>query len=49
MNNVKISKVDNGYILEQTKLDVLTKRPETEVLVFTKFDDVIDYLTKEKL
>jgi hypothetical protein len=49
MSNVKFSRVDNGYLLEVTKIDVLTKRPEVEVLVFKSYDEVIAYLQENKI
>jgi hypothetical protein len=47
MNNVKIDKVDNGFIVSLTKYDFITKRPEVEVVVFKTMEEVITYV-KEK-
>lgn len=47
MNNVKLSKVDNGYIVEITKFDFATKRPELEVFVYKTLDEAVNAI-KEK-
>lgn len=44
MNNVKIDKVDNGYILSITRYDFVLKRPETEILVFKTVDEVLKHI-----
>ena len=38
---IVISKVENGYIVEITKFDLLEKRPVTEVFIETTLDDVV--------
>jgi hypothetical protein len=48
MGKATITKVENGYIVELTKVDRLNNRPETSVLIFTDFNAVIEYLTKER-
>jgi hypothetical protein len=49
MNNFKLDKVDNGYILSITKYDYVTHRPETTILVFVTYDEVVKYLQENKL
>ncbi len=44
MNNVKIDKVDNGYIVSITKFDFVSKRPETEVLIAKTLDEVLAFV-----
>lgn len=44
MNNVKIDRVDNGYIVSITKFDFVSKRPETEVHVFKTIEDVLSHI-----
>lgn len=44
MNNVKIDKVDNGFILSITKFDFVSKRPETEIHVFKTLDEVLAHI-----
>lgn len=38
---IVISKVENGYIVEITKFDLLEKRPVTEVFIEETLDDVV--------
>lgn len=44
---IKLSKVTNGWIVEYTGYDIMTKQREVEVHVFAKFDDVLDYVKKK--
>lgn len=47
-DGVQINKVNNGYILNGTKLDVLTKKQENEILIFKDFDEILAYLKDGK-
>lgn len=41
MISAQISKVENGYIVQITKLDILDKRQTQEVYIFEKLDDAL--------
>jgi hypothetical protein len=41
---VQINKVSNGYIVNATKLDVLTKAQDNQIVIFKDFQEVIDFL-----
>lgn len=43
---IKVSKVDNGYILQVSKLDVLTGRPEVSTTIHPDIKSVIQVLEK---
>jgi hypothetical protein len=43
-DGVQINKVNNGYILNGTKIDILTKQQDNQILIFKDFDEVITYL-----
>ena len=43
-NQAQINKVDNGFIVSLTKVDILTNKPEQKASVFTSFDDVVAFL-----
>lgn len=43
---IVISKVENGYIVEITKFDLLEKRPVTEVFIEATLDDVVARIKK---
>jgi len=45
-NQVQINKVNNGFIVSTTKIDILTNKPEQEVAIFATFDEVVTYLNK---
>ena len=47
-DGVQINKVNNGYIVNGTKLDVLTKQQENAILIFKDFDEVLAYLKDAK-
>jgi hypothetical protein len=47
VNNVKVDKVDNGFIVSITKFDFINKRPETEILIADNLDEVLKII-KEK-
>jgi hypothetical protein len=43
-NQVQINKVDNGYVVSVTKIDLLTNKPDQKVAIFKDFDEVVAYL-----
>ena len=43
-NQVQLNKVNNGFIVSTTKIDILTNKPEQEVAIFATFDEVVTYL-----
>jgi hypothetical protein len=43
-NQAQINKVDNGFIVSLTKIDILTQKPEQKAAVFTDFDAVVEFL-----
>jgi len=45
-NQVQLNKVDNGFIVSTTKIDVLTQKPDQKVAIFATFDEVVTYLNK---
>lgn len=47
-DGVQINKVNNGYILNGTKLDVLTKTQDNQILIFESFDKVLEHLKDAK-
>lgn len=49
MGKATITRVDNGYIVELTKLDIVDRRPTTTVTIFLTLEEVLTYITKERL
>jgi hypothetical protein len=47
-DNVQITKVNNGYVLNGTKIDILTKTQLNEVLIFKDWDEVAAFLKDAK-
>ena len=47
-DGVQINKVNNGYILNGTKIDILSKKQENEILIFKDFDEILTYLKENK-
>lgn len=43
-DGVQVNKVSNGYIVNATKLDVLTKQQDNQIVIFKDFQEVIDFL-----
>lgn len=43
-DGVQVNKVSNGYIVNATKLDILTKVQDNQILIFKDFDEVIAFL-----
>ncbi len=43
-DGVQINKVSNGYIVNATKLDILSKQQDNKILIFADFDEVIAFL-----
>jgi hypothetical protein len=43
---IKLNKVDNGYILQVTKRDPLTGSPEVSLTVHSTLDEAIEKLKK---
>jgi hypothetical protein len=43
-DGVQINKVSNGYIVNATKLDVLTKTQDNKIAIFANFDEVLAFL-----
>lgn len=43
-DGVQINKVSNGYIVNATKLDVLTKSQDNKIAIFASFDEVLAFL-----
>lgn len=43
-DGVQVNKVSNGYIVNATKLDVLTKAQDNQIVIFKDFQEVIDFL-----
>jgi len=40
---IRLTKVENGWILQITKIDVLTGRPDPEeVLIYGKLDEALE-------
>ena len=46
MVSAQIQKVENGYILQITKLDRLEGRQAQEVFIFEKLDDALEKIKK---
>jgi hypothetical protein len=49
MTKVTVTHVENGYIIEYTKVDVLNNRPETTVVIQPDIDGVITYLREQRV
>jgi hypothetical protein len=47
-DQVQINKVNNGYLLNGTKIDILSKKQDNEILIFKDFDEVLAYLKDGK-
>jgi len=48
MLNARISKVENGWIVQVTKIDILEGRqPIEEAYIFGLLDDALDFIRKE--
>ena len=45
---VQINKVANGYIVNTTILDVLTKQQDNKISIFKDFDEVLAHLKDAK-
>jgi len=43
-DGVQVNKVSNGYIVNATKLDVLSKQQDNKIVIFKEFDEVIAFL-----
>ena len=43
-DGVQINKVSNGFIVNATKIDVLTKQQDNQIVIFKDFDEVIEFL-----
>lgn len=43
-DGVQVNKVSNGYIVNTTKLDVLTKTQDNKISIFETFDEVLAFL-----
>lgn len=43
-DGVQINKVSNGYIVNATKLDILTKTQDNQIAIFKDFDEVLAFL-----
>ena len=43
-DGVQINKVTNGYIVNATKLDILTKSQDNQIAIFKDFDEVLAFL-----
>ena len=43
-DGVQINKVTNGYIVNATKLDILTKSQVNQIAIFKDFDEVLAFL-----
>lgn len=43
-DGVQINKVSNGYIVNATKLDILSKQQDNKIVIFKEFDEVIAFL-----
>lgn len=46
-DGVQVNKVSNGYIVNATKLDVLTKQQDNKIVIFKDFEEVIAFLKGE--
>lgn len=49
MTKVTVTHVENGYIIEYTKVDVLNNRPETTVVIQPDLAGVIKYLQDQRI
>jgi hypothetical protein len=47
-DQVQINKVSNGYLLNGTKIDILSKKQDNEILIFKEFNEVLEYLKNGK-
>jgi hypothetical protein len=43
-DGVQINRVANGFIVNATKIDILTKQQDNQILIFKEFDDVLNFL-----
>lgn len=43
-DGVQVNKVSNGYIVNATKLDVLSKQQDNKIAIFATFDEVLAFL-----
>lgn len=43
-DGVQINKVSNGFIVNATKLDILSKQQDNKIVIFKDFQEVIDFL-----
>ena len=43
-DGVQINKVSNGFIVNATKIDILTKKQDNEIVIFKEFNEVIEFL-----
>jgi hypothetical protein len=43
-DGVQVNKVSNGYIVNATKLDILSKQQDNKIVIFKEFDEVIAFL-----
>lgn len=45
---VKLTKVENGFILQVTKWDVLTKQPDSKITVHETLKEALEHIEKAK-
>ena len=43
-DGVQINKVSNGYIVNATKIDILSKQQDNKIAIFATFDEVLAFL-----
>jgi len=43
-DGVQVNKVSNGYIVNATKLDILSKQQDNKIVIFKDFDEVLAFL-----
>ena len=46
-NQVQINKVDNGYVVNTSKIVFGEQRPDVTVTIYEKFEDVLAFLGKK--
>jgi predicted RNase H-like HicB family nuclease len=47
MTQIKIDKLDNGYVVSYVKYPGFNSPPETVALIFNNMDEVVKHLAKE--
>jgi hypothetical protein len=43
-DGVQINKVSNGYIVNATKIDILSKQQDNKIAIFATFDEALAFL-----